>query len=108
MRETIAQSISGEISATPMTSEPMPIIRISITTIISERYLYSLTREIVKQLSASIGTGVTLDPEYSTFDDVRIDGSDFVFVIGANQPIRISMSNYLFDIWHRRSESVLS
>lgn len=108
MRAAIAQSISGEIPTTPTIVDQAPTIRISISKLISERYLYSLTREIETQLSTSIGTGVILDPQYSTFSDIRISGSDFIFIIGANQPIVIPMSSYLFDLWNMRTESAVS
>lgn len=109
MRAAIAKDIQAEISGTQESENRIiPQIRIPIERLISERYLYSLTKEIEKSLSGSLGTGVILSPEYATFDNIRIVGSDFIFAIGANQPIAIPMSSYLFDIWNNRLVSIVS
>lgn len=78
---------------------------ISLESIMSRRYLYTIARYIELLVSTSLGQQVSLRAEYSTLDRVRQDGSDFVFYIGSNDPIRIPSSMYFFDTYNSTTTS---
>ncbi len=81
---------------------------IILDSIMSPRYIYTLTRYVESFLSSSIGKQISLIADYATFDDVRQDGSDFVLYIGSNEPIRIASSMYFFDRYNIGAEATLT
>ena len=86
---------------------PIPPISVSIHDIISERYLYTLTRYIENNLSASSGTGIQLASSYQTFDNITMSGSNFTFTLDTIS-LDIPVSSYFFDIWNKKSKWVVS
>ncbi len=107
MRAAIARNIQEEIS-TKQKSQTLFPINISIDKIISERYIYTLTKEIEKRLSTSIGIRVVLNPQFVTFSNITLEGSDFIFSIGANEPIKLAKSSYFFDTWNKWKERIIT
>lgn len=83
------------------------LIHIPITEITSDRYLYTLKKEIMKQSSGSILTG-TIIPPYGSYSQQDQINTDFIFRIHDNQDIKIPMSSYFFDIWNNTPANTVS
>lgn len=73
----------------------------------SQRYLFTLTKALEKQLSILEGTGVVLMSEYWSYNKVFMSGANFVFDI-QNQKIELPVSSYFFDIWNNKTDSASS
>ncbi|MBC7503769.1 polysaccharide deacetylase family protein [Candidatus Gracilibacteria bacterium] len=100
IKRAIVESIGTE-SIEPIHVDSKLIINIPIKRIVSERYLYTLTKVVEATISKSLGKEVILDREYSTFDDIRLEPPDLIFVIGSNTPVRLAMTSYFFDVWNK-------
>ncbi len=84
----------------------VPIV-VPIQDIISERYLYTLTKYIEADLMRRSGTGVNIESSYGTYNQVSLSGSDFVVTVGA-VPIEIPESMYFFDTWNSVTKNTVS
>lgn len=113
IEETLRDAIMANIASSGIHMRPdkrwvIPKIQIPIETITSKRYLDTLNRVIIDKLKESIGTGVTIDPSYASYLDITLEGSDFEFHLGSNEPIRIATSSFFFDLYHTRPISTVS
>lgn len=80
---------------------------LDVRSLVSQRYLFTLTKEVEQKLSILNNTGTLLDSGYDTFPSIYQSGSVFVFAIW-DKNIEIPQSSYFFDIWNKKKFPTVS
>ena len=78
---------------------------VSIRSITSERYLYTLTKSIENKLCILAHASIGIESDYRTFDTITLQNDNFVFTIH-NRSIELPVSSYFFDIWNKQSKEI--
>ncbi len=105
IHETISANTRSDTSTHPT---PIAPPKIEIEKIISKRYLDTLSRAVMVQLKQSIWSGVQIDPSYANYRDITLEGDDFVFHFGSNEPVHMPTLSFFFDLYHARNQSTIS
>ncbi|NRH21137.1 polysaccharide deacetylase family protein [Candidatus Gracilibacteria bacterium] len=107
IREVVETTMEEDVTV-PTTLEPVfTPTYLDIRSLVSQRYLFTLTKEIEGKLYVLNNTGTILDSTYDTFPSVYQSGSDFIFAIG-DKNIEIPQSSYFLDIWNRKKSTTVS
>ncbi len=102
----ILSRIQYTISSIFKTKNPARKI-VPIEAIISQRYLYTLTKSVEKQYSILAFMSREFDSSYQTYPYVELDGNNFIFLI-RDTTITLPISSYFFDRWNQKSHKTLS
>lgn len=78
-----------------------------IHNIITERYLFTLTKYIENQLTNTRQMSIMLPSDYQTYNNVCISGDNFIFTIH-HLTITIPTSSYFFDRWNTKPAATIS
>ncbi len=89
------------------TPEPVIYNTVTIGELTSQRYLYTLIKEIEKKFPEQSGSGITLEPSFDIFTKIYNHEYSFVFEIQW-QKLEFDKKSYFFDIWNRPHISVVS
>lgn len=104
--EKIIISLLGSEKPSPVIIEKR-WIPTTIRDIISERYLYTLTKVIEEKLGQLSNASISLESNYNSYIDITRQGDSFIFVLH-NKEIEIPTSSYFFDIWNKTTIQVVS
>ena len=96
------QKISNPI--TPETNVSTPV---SIEDIISERYLYTLSKVIEEKLSNLTNASIGIESSYDSYSKITRLGTNFIFKLH-NKQIELPVSSYFFDIWNKKASKIVS
>lgn len=107
IREVVASTFTKKQIETKI--EPVVIVPdfLDIRSLTSQRYLFTLTKEVEKQLSEIYNTGILIESEYETFPRIYQSGSEFIFDIWGEN-IGFPVSSYFFDIWNKKKTNIVS
>lgn len=104
--EVLIRRFQWEISI-PVTIEQKLWTPVQIWDIISERYLYTLTKLIEDNLSQLSNASIGIESNYKTYNEVTLLGNNFIFTI-RNKRIEVPQSSYFFDIWNKKPKQTIS
>ena len=107
IREVVAGAFTKNQTQTNI--EPVVVVPdfLDIRSLTSQRYLFTLTKEVEKKLSEVYDTGILIESEYETFPRIYQSGSEFIFDIWGEN-IGFPVSSYFFDIWNTEKITTVS
>ena len=104
--KVLIDQLQWEIS-NPILIEKKHWIPIPIQNIISNRYLYTLTKEIEKKISQQYNVSLLIESKYESFSNIVQIGDTLIFTLHGKK-IEIPTSSYFFDIWNKTTIQVVS